>query len=655
MRRTADGQITVFFSLIMMCMFAFFCVLLESARTAGARWYLQTAASSAMDSVFSQYHRKLWDTYRVLFAEYDTPEDVTDAFGGFILPYLEMENWYPIQYTGAQAEEIIRATEGQGVYFEKEVLDYMKFGIWHMDFDADTVQGLWNSAKEAASVKNMAESYRGHAREALKLEKSLEAISENLEEQQKLKNSGMSALNSYDGSDFRRAAEKMIRKLEQIPGLVRSYRRKADDLAKGMEISRAKYEKESGDCGEEIQGLLEEEIQQYESYVNADGERRQEIEALEPWSKQMIVELNHLIEESYEVEEIIDEWEDDEEEGGEGPDLDALWSPVEHGFGSLSIQKLSFVHGVKDKEKEGWLEQVSSMYQDGFLKLVVPEGKEISNRASELEEVPSHRDMKPETVRTVNFLDHLLIDEYCGMHFKNFLEEEEQQEAGQQEAGQQETETVLAYEMEYFLGGKESDRENLSDAVHRLLAIREGMNLVHILTDPQKRAEARGLAMTITGVGALTPLLMITTFFVMSVWALGESLMDVRGLLAGKKIPLLKAKTDWQLELEQLLSMGKEHVVGTGECDTGLSYLSWLKILLFMSNIVLQEFRMMDLIQMNLRQGQDSFRMRRCVYQIRIQGDFYGKHVFFSPGFVGNLTGGSDLVYPMTVTAERRY
>lgn len=650
MRRTADGQITVFFSLIMMCMFAFFCVLLESARTAGARWYLQTAASSAMDSVFSQYHRKLWDTYRVLFAEYDTPEDVTDAFGGFILPYLEMENWYPIQYTGAQAEEIIRATEGQGVYFEKEVLDYMKFGIWHMDFDADTVQGLWNSAKEAASVKNMAESYRGHAREALKLEKSLEAISENLEEQQKLKNSGMSALNSYDGSDFRRAAEKMIRKLEQIPGLVRSYRRKADDLAKGMEISRAKYEKESGDCGEEIQGLLEEEIQQYESYVNADGERRQEIEALEPWSKQMIVELNHLIEESYEVEEIIDEWEDDEEEGGEGPDLDALWSPVEHGFGSLSIQKLSFVHGVKDKEKEGWLEQVSSMYQDGFLKLVVPEGKEISNRASELEEVPSHRDMKPETVRTVNFLDHLLIDEYCGMHFKNFLEEEEQQEAGQQE-----TETILAYEMEYFLGGKESDRENLSDAVHRLLAVREGMNLVHILTDPQKRAEARGLAMTITGVGALTPLLMITTFFVMSVWALGESLMDVRGLLAGKKIPLLKVKTDWQLELEQLLSMGKEHVVGTGECDTGLSYLSWLKILLFMSNIVLQEFRMMDLIQMNLRQGQDSFRMRRCVYQIRIQGDFYGKHVFFSPGFVGNLTGGSDLVYPMTVTAERRY
>ena len=64
-----------------------------------------------------------------------------------------------------------------------------------------------------------------------------------------------------------------------------------------------------------------------------------------------------------------------------------------------------------------------------------------------------------------------------------------------------------------FLGGKESDRENLSDAVHRLLAVREGLNLVHILTDSQKRTEARGLAMAITGAGALTPLLMITTIF----------------------------------------------------------------------------------------------------------------------------------------------
>ena len=74
------GQITVFISMILMILFAFLCVLMESARTAGARWYLQMAVSSSMDSVFSQYHRELWDRYRLLFAEYETPEEIEQDF-----------------------------------------------------------------------------------------------------------------------------------------------------------------------------------------------------------------------------------------------------------------------------------------------------------------------------------------------------------------------------------------------------------------------------------------------------------------------------------------------------------------------------------------------------------------------------------------------
>ena len=75
MKKTG-GQVTIFISLVMMCVFALFFALLESARTAGARWYLQTAASSALDSVFSQYHRQLWDSYRLLFAEYENGKEL---------------------------------------------------------------------------------------------------------------------------------------------------------------------------------------------------------------------------------------------------------------------------------------------------------------------------------------------------------------------------------------------------------------------------------------------------------------------------------------------------------------------------------------------------------------------------------------------------
>ena len=66
----AGGQITVFISLILVCILALICGLLESARMAGARYYLQISAVSSLDSVMSQYYRPLWDQYRIFGLAY---------------------------------------------------------------------------------------------------------------------------------------------------------------------------------------------------------------------------------------------------------------------------------------------------------------------------------------------------------------------------------------------------------------------------------------------------------------------------------------------------------------------------------------------------------------------------------------------------------
>ena len=117
------------------------------------------------------------------------------------------------------------------------------------------------------------------------------------------------------------------------------------------------FEEQKGDCTGQIQESLEQEISSYESYVDEDGKRRQEIEALSEQSSEQIALVEVVIEEAKEVEREIEEWEDDDEEDSDGPDLDALWSPVIRHFRQLTIHTLSFSHGVKDKEKEGWLEQ----------------------------------------------------------------------------------------------------------------------------------------------------------------------------------------------------------------------------------------------------------------------------------------------------------
>lgn len=645
--KRVKGQVTIFISMVMLCVFALLCGLVESARTAGARWYLQTAASSALDSVFSQYHRQLWDSYRLLFVEYEEEEELEADFSGFLKPYLEESQWYPMELRLVKTEEWLGATDDNGAYLEEEILDYMKYGIWEMDFDADTVGGLWENAKEAAAVREVAETYRERAGDALKLEKALEAVSESQKKQLDRKQAGLSRLRSYDGPGFRRIAGELIRELKRMPGLVENYQKQADRLARKLEESRKVYQEERKACSSTVEGQLAAEIRQFEAYIDKEGERRQEIEALGPASVEQIALIESVIEEAKRVERIIDEWESDDEDD-DGPDLHALWSPVIRHFDRLSIDFLSFPHGVKDKKTEGLLKKIEKLYRSGLLSLVVPDEKRISDGVLSTPELPSQDEIWSPETRGIARMDHLMVNEYCSRFFRCFP-------TGDETVADQGEDGGLSYEMEYIIGGKVTDEENLTVVVHRLLAIREGLNLIHILSDHNKRQEAQKLAMVITGVAGLSPLVLLITFFVMSVWALGESLMDIRGLLAGKPVMLLKSSEDWTLSSDQLLVMGQTGEIRTGGGERGLGYLSWLKILLFMDEIVTQEYRMMDMIQMNLCRVQNSFRMRRGIYRARLKSELNGRHVFFSLGFVENRIGSKEHTYPMKIMVERKY
>lgn len=639
------GQVTVFLSLIIMCVFTLICGLLESARTAGARWYMQMAVSSSLDSVFSQYHRPLWDAYRLLYAEYEGEEELAADFEAYLTPYLETENWYPMALEAAEVTELLTATDDHGRYLEQEILDYMKYGIWNMDFDADTAGDVWKGIREAGAVKEVAERYRGHAGEALKLEKALEAISESLQKQEQLKQEGLSELRSYDGPGFRKKAEKLIKEWKRMPGLVETYRKQADALAQSLRKSREAFHGRQEEISGSAQELLDAEIRQYESYVNEDGERRREVESLLEISRQHILMAEETIEQAKEVERIIDEWDEDDEDD-DGPDLPSLWRPVIRNYERLSVPSLSFRHGVKDKEKEGWLNQVIRMCGSGLIGIVVPEGTEISGGSVDLTDAPSETEVWSEDTRGTSLADHLIVNEYCGEFFRCFLTD----------SGSPSGETGgAAYELEYLIAGSRLDEDNLSGAVTRLLAVREGLNLLHILSDSQKREEARNLAVLITGAAGVTPLILLTTFLVMSVWALGEAVMDIRGLLAGKHVAIRKSRENWSLDLESLLRMGRQGDIGTGGGEQGLGYLSWLKILLLMQDLVRQEYRMMDIIQMNIRTEQDGFRMRRGVYQVKMKSRICGKRAFLSLGFVNQGSGGQAHTYVSEVETERVY
>lgn len=104
------GEITLFLAMILISVSALLCVIVESARTAGARCYLRMAVDSASDSLMAQYHRGLWENYRIFGLEYDRAESLEKEFEDFLQPYLETENWYPMRQHSTRFTDIADLT-----------------------------------------------------------------------------------------------------------------------------------------------------------------------------------------------------------------------------------------------------------------------------------------------------------------------------------------------------------------------------------------------------------------------------------------------------------------------------------------------------------------------------------------------------------------
>lgn len=184
----------------------------------------------------------------------------------------------------------------------------------------------------------------------------------------------------------------------------------------------------------------------------------------------------------------------------------------------------------------------------------------------------------------------------------------------------------MKYEMEYLLAGKKSDRENLKEAVNRVLTLRGAMNLLFLLNSPDKKAEADALAAAVSA--GIVPAQLVLSFFILTMWAFGEAVLDVRTLLAGGKIPFQKTEGNWKTSLSGLLDQSflRKTEENSGE---GRTYTEYLSCLMFLADRKERNFRMMDLIQWNIRTKQADFSAANCAYQIELEAEVLQKHMFF--------------------------
>ncbi len=181
---------------------------------------------------------------------------------------------------------------------------------------------------------------------------------------------------------------------------------------------------------------------------------------------------------------------------------------------------------------------------------------------------------------------------------------------------------ALKYQTEYILGGKTGDIENLKSVAGRLLLIREGVNIVHLVSDGTKRAQAAGLASAIASAFLIPPATGVIEAAILLCCAFGVSILDVRELFDGGKVPLVKSTADWQLSLENLpeLLNGLDSVRRGSE--DGMSYEDYLQVLLLGVSREEKITRAMDMIELCVREkGRKNFRMDSCIVAAEISVD----------------------------------
>lgn len=250
-------------------------------------------------------------------------------------------------------------------------------------------------------------------------------------------------------------------------------------------------------------------------------------------------------------------------------------------------------------ENNNPLEIINSIRNRGFLGLVLPPDVPLSEKIQDRETLLSVRNRQAGFGTFVqqesSVADKWLIQEYVLEKLGNFTEKKR--------------EGSLDYQTEYVLGGKEKDRDNLKYVVNRLLLIRETANLAYLYTDGAKRAELEACASALSLLLLIPEGMALVQAALAAGWAYIESLSDVRILLMGGRVPLIKDHTSWKTQLGHL-------TIETSVSDThGMNYKEYLRILLSFSSKKKLVWRCMDMIEQNMRKipGKENFSFDVCV------------------------------------------
>lgn len=647
------AQITVMAAMVFMIVVSFVTTCVDSAAMSGYNTIIKQSCSLSDESVFAAYSNDLLEQFDIFALKKSDiiNEKIPQYIKENIKTYSKDLSLTEASYTGYKY-----MTDNGGYGVEEQIIKYMKSGGY-----ADVVKNynaVNNRIKESDAVRRVTEaicSTQATAGESSSVMSLLINTCSDMDEKEneissivaECKKNTDELYYMYEAADVNILSQ-YSRKIERISDEIHSISQDILYQASSYEELRTKSEQSIRECHEKLnfnrsdisdelyQELSEDIDRLYTEYGDADvlseGYIRDSVD-----NDNSIIE--NIVGNMQAVQDIcmkISEPDVDKQEYI--TKIEKIYENIESEINGFSIKTIVQEYEQYTFRADDYNTSITSLnkiYQilkEGAAGLVID--GEISDKSmdySDLADTCVSGSYGGDGISNID-IRQALVSEYIISRYAGYTDyiEKNGQQTGYIENKDRAVGRLLDYEIEYILCGRQSDKDNLNEVLFKLVLIREGLNLSYLVTDVQKKNECFGLALQLLGYTGNMALIKAAQYFIMSIWAYAESVMELRELYAGESIATVKNADNWITDINTVISSGAaglktslfsdKNKAGKETSRTAgynsLDYMDYMRILLLIKDRTARNAGIMSAMELvMIALGHEDFRMKEYIYE----------------------------------------
>lgn len=632
------GSITLFLALVLTSCCALICALLESARTAGARYYAGLAANAAVDSLLSRYDLSLFKRYRILAYRYPGDTYCASELTRAVQSYQQNAGRYSFFDATIHPLETDFLSDGGALWLEQEMLDYMKTQPGDSAPLSPSLLTQYQPALEhaelvAPAVAALAPLFADAAEsEALYFQ-----LEQSLLDAGREKDTAAAALAAGNLTAFSEHATALSAALQRAEHVA------TDCLNRSSQFMTATAQFSFAGHTEEAALLpLHETLSETAAAFYA---RQPDISAAKAAAPTLAATLSAFETAAAELAaRIAEAAEDDDDEDGMGIDADALWQALAADFSAaLSLPSLAAASGLRQDAPLLSLAALLGAEAETREALCLPQGAALPAGSLTRSDLPSAQLAAAEPGAARSEEDSCLFAHYAAAFFPCFLTKDS-------DTGK----PGLALQLEYLSAGKQSDRENFSAVCTRLFADQESLRLLALLSDVSAIQCAQSAAGSLCTAAASPRLRALLCFLFLYAMADFDSLTDLSLLLAGQTAPLFVITSVPRISIAQLLQDSSFQPVAAAASDSaeGLSYTEALLFFYLQTPRAVRNYHMLDLMETALSTSETPFRITHCLVSLRAELKCNSSHLFTA---LFSLPSAAPKQFQISVQSTRAY